>query len=89
MRTGNFVRKKRNVRTGHGPVSYFAWLPACSHTFCMLIAELSRARSARTGAPWVRKFAFQAPVVFAAEGEKLNNNKAESFFPLNFNVYIE
>ena len=52
--------KKRNVKTNHGPVSYFMWLPACSHTFCMLIAELSRARSARTGAPWVRKFAFQA-----------------------------
>ena len=36
-----------------------------------------------------KKFAFQAPARFGAKGEKLSNNKAESFFPLNFNVYIE
>ena len=55
----------------------------------MLIAELSRARSARTGAPWVRQLAFQASARFGVKGEKLDNNKAESFFPLNFNVYNE
>ena len=91
------------------------------------LAELSRARGACSGAPWVRKFGypcvlkfglrkssvrpyvrpplhvsrgeilhFNYPRVFAVNriatrnfSDQNNNNKADSFSRLNFNVYVD